>query len=278
MTYPISGNKLYQARARQALPILVRQAKAGKSIIYSYLAQEIGMPNPRNLNRVLGCIGQSLEKLMEDRNEVVPPIQCLVKNKMTGLPEEGVGWFVPNLNEYRQLSLVQQRMIVDAELVKVYAYQKWMQVLEVFGLSEIQSDFNDDFNFAAGNVGGGESDAHKAIKEFVANNPTLVGVSARFGPGKTEHPLPSGDSLDVSFMGKKIWVAAEVKPSSSNETDIKRGIYQCVKYLAVMEAVQRAASIPQNARAVLVLGGPLPQSLIALRNILGVEVIENVRP
>ncbi|RZB38250.1 MAG: hypothetical protein SRB2_00596 [Desulfobacteraceae bacterium Eth-SRB2] len=47
---PISGNKLYQIRARKVLPILVRQAEAGTTIYYSTLAEEIGIPNPRNLN------------------------------------------------------------------------------------------------------------------------------------------------------------------------------------------------------------------------------------
>jgi len=54
---PISGEKLYQERARAALPLLVRQAQAGAPIFYSDLADELGMPNPRNLNYVLGSIG-----------------------------------------------------------------------------------------------------------------------------------------------------------------------------------------------------------------------------
>ncbi|HLR12552.1 MAG TPA: sigma 54-interacting transcriptional regulator [Burkholderiaceae bacterium] len=37
-------------------------------------------------------------------------------------------------------------------------------------------------------------------------------------------------------------------------------------------------SLPQNARALLVLESKLPQSLIPLRNMLGVEVIEGVSP
>ena len=49
------SDKLYVQRARIALPILVRQAKNGECIFYSNLAEEIGMPNPRNLNYVLTC-------------------------------------------------------------------------------------------------------------------------------------------------------------------------------------------------------------------------------
>ncbi len=57
----IEGKKLYQERARKALPLLVRQALANQPILYSDLAQELDMPNPRNLNYVLGSIGYTLQ-------------------------------------------------------------------------------------------------------------------------------------------------------------------------------------------------------------------------
>lgn len=55
----LDGEKLYQERARLTLPYLVRQAKAGQTIYYSDLAEEIDIPNPRNLNYVLGAIGNA---------------------------------------------------------------------------------------------------------------------------------------------------------------------------------------------------------------------------
>ncbi len=74
----LSGDKLYQERARKALPILVRQALANQHIYYSDLTIELGMPNPRNLNFVLGSIGQSLQQLSTTWQEDIPPINCLV--------------------------------------------------------------------------------------------------------------------------------------------------------------------------------------------------------
>ena len=44
------GAKTYQQRARSALPILVRQAKAHQTMFYSELALEMGISNPRTLN------------------------------------------------------------------------------------------------------------------------------------------------------------------------------------------------------------------------------------
>lgn len=87
---PIDRNRIYQQRARATFPILIRQAEAEKSISYSSLAPELGMSNPRNLSYVLGSVGHTIEYLRETWNDhSIPPIQCLVINKNTGLPGEG---------------------------------------------------------------------------------------------------------------------------------------------------------------------------------------------
>ncbi|WP_130930017.1 hypothetical protein [Pseudomonas sp. Sample_20] len=275
---PISGDKAYQVRARAALPLLVRQAEAGAPIFYSDLAEELGMPNPRNLNYVLGSIGQSLELLSKTWKSKVPPIQCLVVNKNTGLPGEGIGGFLVKKEDFASLPLRQKRAIVEAELQHVFSYARWREVLEALELEATTSDFTAFVRKAAGGVSGGESEQHKTLKMYVAQNPKVVGLGPNSSKGATEYPLPSGDCLDVSFGGNKVWVAAEVKSSISTEGDIVRGLFQCVKYRAVMEAVLLSKSRPQNARAVLVLGSKLPSSLIPLRNMLGVEVVEDVSP
>lgn len=275
---PISGDKPYQVRARAALPLLVRQAEAGAPVFYSDLAEELGMPNPRNLNYVLGSIGQSLERLSKAWKSKVPPIQCLVVNKNTGLPGEGIGWFLVKKEDFASLPLRQKRAIVEAELQHVFSYPRWGEVLEALDLEPTTSDFTAFVKKAASGFGGVESEEHKALKAYVAQNPKVVGLGANTQKGTTEHPLPSGDCLDVSFRGNKVWVAAEVKSSISAEADIVRGLFQCVKYRAVMEAVLLSESRPQNARALLVLESKLPPSLISLRNMLGVEMVEGVSP
>ena len=89
-TKSIEGEKLYQQRARKAFPLLVRQALANQPILYLDLAQELEMPNPRNLNYVLGCIGQTLQEISVEWKEEIPPINCLVINKTKGLPGGGL--------------------------------------------------------------------------------------------------------------------------------------------------------------------------------------------
>jgi hypothetical protein len=275
---PLLGDKLYQERARAVLPLLVRQAEAAKPIFYSALAHELGMPNPRNLNYVLGCIGNAMERLSKRWKATVPPIQCLVVNKRTGLPGEGVGWFLVKKKDYAKLPLRRKREIIQAELQHVFAYPHWQLVLKELSLSPTDVDFTELAQKASRPLGGGEGPQHRRLKDYIATNPRVVGLPKATDPGDTEYCLPSGDVLDVSFQTKKLWLGVEVKPALSSDSDILRGIFQCVKYLAILDAVLLSESRPQNARALLVLEGQLPTSLVPLCNLLSVEVIDGVCP
>jgi hypothetical protein len=41
--------------------------------------------------------------------------------------------------------------------------------------------------------------------------------------------------------------------------------------------MQLSSGLPQNARAILALESEIPETLIALKNVLGVEVVESVQ-
>ena len=73
-------------------------------------------------------------------------------------------------------------------------------------------------------------------------------------------------------------IAVEVKSARSDESDILRGMFQCVKYRAVLEAQQAADSVAQSARAILVLEAQLPPKFQAIKNILGIECVDCVTP
>jgi hypothetical protein len=275
---PIEGNKLYQERARRALSLLVRQAEAGQTIFYSDLAQELNMPNPRNLNYPLGSIGRTLERLSKKWKERIPPIQCLVLNRNSGLPGNGIGWFLMKREEFSKLSKIQQKEIVNRELIQVFTYPKWQDVLRFLSLPYVAPDFSKQVQAAACWTGGGEKEDHRRLKEFVARNPECIGLPSNTDPGEMEFALPSGDSLDVSLRSGIDWIAAEVKPLSSKTADITRGIFQCIKYQSVMVAVQIAKGVKRSARVVLVLQGTLPNELLPLKDMLSIEIIENIVP
>lgn len=270
---PFFGDKLYHERARQALPLLVRQAHAQQKIYYSSLAEELGMPNPRNLNYVLGSIGQALIRLAEDWGEEVPAIQCLVVNQANQLPGEGIGWFIDK-NDFKNLTTKQKRTIVDAHLQRIYTYPHWNEVLEALDLAPVPTGIATLVEAARRDGrGGGESEHHRKLKNAVAKHPEFIGLSPSVAKGITEYALPSGDLLDVLFRHGSHWTAVEVKSHISGENDLTRGLFQCVKYQAVLEAFLASTGRPQNVRVILYLDADFPSALIPLRNVLGVEVV-----
>lgn len=274
----LHGERLYQQRAREALPILVRQAFSGTPMFYQQLATEMGMPNPRNLNYVLGSVGQSLIELGERWEESIPPIQCLVINQVDKLPGEGFGWFISDSADWRELSKRQRATLTQAVMQQIYAYPKWQAVLRALELTPTTPDFTDVLSRASNHMGGGESEDHRRLKEFVQHRPQLIGLANRYGPGVAEKGVPSGDRIDVFFDAGDEWVGVEVKSARSEELDLVRGLFQCVKYKAVLNAMLVAEQRDANARAVLVLEGKLPDRLVPMKHMLGVEVIEGIVP
>lgn len=267
------GDKLYQQRARKALPLIVRQALIGETIFYSDLAEELEMPNARNLNYVLGCIGTTLIELSEETEEQIPPIQCLVVNKATELPGEGIGWFISD-KEFKNLSKKQKKVVVDSQLAKIYSYSDWLWVLDELKIN--YPDFPELPVHGKSPRSGGEGQHHKELKEYISNNPTVIGLSDSWPKGEMEFNLPSGDSVDVMFSYRKQMVAVEVKSRISEPADINRGLFQCVKYQAVTEAMLGIQGKPQNVQTLLVLESSFPKELIPIKNMLGVKVMSGI--
>ena len=270
------GNRPYQLLARQALPLLVRLANSRSDIRYGDLAKQLGMPNPRNLNYVLGSVGTTLEQLSDKWGEQIPAIQCLVVNK-TRLPGRGVGWFVRDKGEFDRLSRREKQAIVDRVHADSFAYPKWNHVLATLDIEPVTTSLEKENSEAAAYRGGVESDEHRALKDFVARSPTIIGLPAK-SRGQEEVRLPSGDSIDVFFNQHGKRTAVEVKSRISPEPDVIRGIYQCVKYRAVLNAMISAENSGDVADAVLVMESELPDRLRLLRQVLRVRVLENVKP
>jgi hypothetical protein len=272
----LSNGKLYTQRARLVLPYLVRQAKAGQSIYYSDLAQEVGIPNPRNLNYVLGAIGKAILELKEKTRIDIPPIQCIVINKTTNMPGEGIGWFI-NRTDYKKLSKNQKQQLLDRALGAIYSFQQWDWVLKQFQLIPIIADIKPEIERVKQmRGGGGESPFHLAFKLYVAKNPKVLGLSEKTDPGKIEYCLPSLDTIDVLFTDKTSKIGVEVKSRISDPDDILRGLFQCIKYKYLIEAEQKVRNEKVDCRVILALEGKLPVKLVSVKNILGVDVVDGI--
>ena len=166
-------------------------------------------------------------------------------------------------------------------LAKIYAYDKWDAVLKEFGLKPKpvpKKVIKKNKKVASKKYkGGGEGKEHKKLKLLISSNPSCVGLKNIGLESEVEKYLPSGDSIDVFFENRGNWIGVEVKSKTSDELDILRGLYQCVKYLAVMESYQSVLDDNKQTRVILALGGAFPETIIPIKNILGIEVVENIK-
>ena len=226
-------------------------------------------------------MGHNLEPIEETFPEGIPRIQALVvekSGKNQGIPADGIKEF---WDGYDRLSQTEKKNKAFAEWQAIAVFgSRWNTVLLQLGLPAVR---------ALGPVGaaqktkgqGGESPAHKALKAHVKANPCLVGVEEG-AEAFEEYALPSLDTLDVLFKTPACWTAVEVKSSVSDgfAGDYERGIYQIVKYRALLEAMRLDPnySIPKVLRVILVLENSLPTKLADLKTALGITVIECVKP
>lgn len=120
----------------------------------------------------------------------------------------------------------------------------------------------------------GEGPNHKELRLWVLNNPGAINPAYENFRAETEVVLDSADRVDVVFFGPNGTVALEVKSSDSNETDLRRGVFQCIKYRAVMEAMDIRSEF--TVAAILVTQEDLPGDLAALARLNGVRHIRTL--
>lgn len=286
----LQGDTWTRVTARAALPLLIWCAKNGKTITYGKLDQEI-------VNRELGhhvmavqygypagAIGSALIETEEEWGEAIPPLNALVVNARNGLPGSGVNYYLQRYYEpdknVDKMTEDEKRAVIEEIHQDIFAYQRWDEVLKKYGIHPVRAGITDEDDAPdeikrpgrGGWTSEGESKEHKALKEFVADNPAAVGLSKSTKKGQMEYLFASGDKADIVFATKNGFLGVEVKSVISNEADLNRGIFQAVKYQALLRSEQKAVLSPPTARAVLVTERKLPISLQNLADILGVSV------
>lgn len=272
----ISGNQLYQERARLTLPYIVKQAQIGETIFYSDLAKKIGIKNARHFDKILGFIGTAMQALGKKYKMEIPKIQCIVISKTDHLPGAGIGWFLDHKDDFKKLNKDQKRNFLDRQLFEIYNYKKWDWILEKLELEPVKVNVKNEIEeIKQTGYGGGESKEHKKFKEFIAENPLLVGINDKIINRSIEYKLPSSDEIDVLFEIPGKLIGVEVKSIKSDEKDILRGIFQCVKYKALLEAEQKVTKNIETD-CYLAIQGKLTNKLRNVAFILKVNVIDSV--
>ena len=285
--------------ANNAITILIAHVLAQRDgvlhpITYLRLAELINRRNAngdiwaRGMGSILGLVTKMVETVTDQIPENVPYLTSIVVDstgKDAGLPGTGVSDWWPG---YQHFTRAEKEAKVAVAHQQVLAFgSKWNDVLKLLGFPPVGVCEGDGKSVAASGGGesggwaGGESDAHKALKEYVLNNPQIVGADAAW-QGWQEYPLLSGDQIDVFFRGEDEWVGVEVKSSTSegNFEDYRRGLFQVVKYKAVLNAqakIDRPFN-PPKVRVYLVLEGKLPLELRETMRMLEVSVMMGTVP
>ncbi|WP_449028716.1 hypothetical protein [Prevotella jejuni] len=262
----------------QIIPILISWAKLRlTNKTYGDLLSTLGYTSYSGIGRQLGNVETVLRKLRESTGAVdIPTLNALVKKPKLDRPADGFDFVYPN---YKKLSVPEKKIFIAGMNEKACAYTKWDWVLKELGLKEaiplseyqLNTIKNVQFNY------GGEGVEHKNLREYILEHPESIN-SNNIVFKETEYILPSGDRLDVYFeFEDRKHVAIEVKPSTSPESDIIRGIFQCVKYQAVMEALKRIECQDYGIEVILLVAKKLSFQERTLAEELGISYIEKFK-
>ena len=290
----LEGDGWSKRTARVGFPILVEYARNRQEITYGEWHSEIvqrrlGGPSLIvNYGRAAGTVGDACQEYAEQAGIKVPSINLMVVNKKTRLPGHGADFYIRRFcREFLDppvspddLTVRDKRAIIERALEEIFDFPAWGEVLASFGLVEVEAEPARGRRREArrrprskGWRTGPESDAHRLLKERIAAAPTLVGLRTS-ETGAQEYSLWSGDRVDVYF--KKAAFGVEVKAGRCSYDELHRGVFQCVKYRAVLRAQQAHDSEIPNADCVLAIGGDVPEDLHEVARLLRVQIISGL--
>ena len=243
---------------RKMIPIMIGWAKKGQTDrTYKDMTHLLGYNRYSGIGRTLGRVEDVIDRLRhESGKKDIPSLNALCKSEKTKLPSEGFSYVYDG---YKNMPLEAKRIFVDGLNLKAVRYENWDWVLKVLGLQPLPVLTDDALQYISKPVygSGGEGPEHKKLKEYIVAHPQALGIR-NVVSAETEYVLPSGDRLDVFFILKNgTHIAVEVKPATSPENDITRGVFQCVKYEATMKALRKLMEQGYEIQTYLAVGAEI---------------------
>ena len=279
--------KDHQHWAKIILALLIQHVRSyqggTKYLTYGEVAKSVGYPEPytgnlfsKNIGDTLGVMGHMFDDIII-RSDSVPMIQALVVAHNTKLPSDGLKEFYPT---YPGLSPEKKRDLAKTEYQKIFRFgDNWDLLAEDLRI-QIEGS-NEKTRVSVKNLrnpfGSEGSPEHREIRDFIAHHPEAIGLSHPTN-SYTEYPLKSGDCVDVVLEYEDRIVAVEVKSRRSGTDDLERGLYQCIKYDAVLKAEVLIYGSPKTVDCFLVVEGELSKPLIKVQRSLGLTVYSNISP
>ena len=281
---PIRPTHEHLESAKATKPLtewLINAARFGTTMTYGQAKRRLevecgfGVIFTASMGKVAGA---AMDAILEKAKDA-PLLNVLLVQSDSGLPGSGAaGYLERRYRDRRWLRSDNPHKdtrwgeLVDYEAARVYAFgDRWKDVYRlVYGhrLPPAGGDLVDKQRDGTGR-GGGEGVNHRALRLKVRREPSLVRRGLRPENTTTETELLSGDRVDVVSVAKDKTVAIEVKSSDSDWKDLQRGVYQCVKYRAVIAAqdIRREPTV----ESWLVTETELPRELRMLARRLGVR-------
>ena len=260
MIKPILANLTSRHATEPLTNWLISAAKERKTLTYGEakhrLETECGFSTifPPKTGLVAGT---AMDTILE-HDPMAPLLNVLLVRTDTRLPGEGINGYLrrrfpeANSNDIENNSEFRAHIVQRAAQC-VYSYAGWDDLYRrIYGNNPnptpIRTAEKDGIHYGRK----GEGDNHKRLRLWVMNNPDKLNPDKlkneyRDVRAETEVELLSGDRVDVVYYAKKRTVAIEVKSRDSNRADLRRGIYQCIKYRAVLDAQVLEQSIPVHS-------------------------------
>jgi hypothetical protein len=276
-TYTIE--QLRRDGAETSYAMLVEAARIGASVTYGSISTQLEriLFIPRIFDIHIGHVVGALQGQINATEPAAPLLNSLAVSASTGLPSRGIDDALTRKFGLRRVPVGNARVnLISKVQNEVYAYGGWHKLaLRLFQRvptpvqRNMSPQIDDGDNYSPWG-GPSESDEHKALKRFVSLHPRRLDIHSD-RQGEEEAILKSGDKVDVLFFepGTGRFVAVEVKSNRSSDSDLERGIYQCVKYRAVLEA-QRKPIVGQ-VDTFLITERELPSNLRNIAERLGIN-------
>ncbi|MEG3153476.1 hypothetical protein [Sphingomonas sp. RB1R13] len=245
-----------------AMRFLIAVALDGDTMTYGALKQRL--EDDADFSTIfatrIGHVAGTLMNAIQAIDKTAPLINVLVVSQRDGMPSRGAGSYMatrhgqPRLAQENAKSRFHKlwKNCFNRSAAEVYAYaaEDWSALYQqVFGQPlthqqieierEIRKQGNEeDDQVGSGKYGkGGEGPFHKALRLWVTKNPEAISQRFRNARAETEDELFSGDRVDAVYYSGLKTVVLEVKSRISNEVDLRRGVFQCIKYRAVKQAM-----------------------------------------
>lgn len=190
--------------------------------------------------------GALIDRLLEE-DPAIPLLNVLLVRSDTRLPGSGCGGYLagrfgePKLSEEdaptKYPDLWERYCAKAAD--EVYAFKDWPRLYRRIYRKKMAAEPADTKGTEKDGLTrgrGGEGRAHKALRLWVQANPDKIAPQLDDARAETEVDLLSGDRVDVVYYAQSKTLGIEVKSHTSDWFDLLRGVYQCVKYRAILKA------------------------------------------